>query len=65
MIKNIFLLLVMFNMQSIIAHNFTNDFYNDVNQNVVKGIINNDYNIVNNLLSKRLISSRAIVDGKP
>lgn len=65
MIKNIFLVLVIFNIQSIVAHNHTNVFYNDVNQSVVKGIINNDYNTVNNLLSKRLISSRAIVDGKP
>ena len=31
----------------------------------VKEIINNNYKVVNDLLSKRLINSRSVVDGKP
>ena len=37
----------------------------DVYKRQVEGIIKNDYKVVSDLLSKRLINSRSVVDGKP
>ena len=57
------LLFVILNLSN--ASSATTILANDYNNIIVKGIIKNDYKVVSDLLSKRLINSRSVVDGKP
>jgi len=67
MIKSLipYLLLAIFNMHLTIANQESFKNLNDYNDIIIKEITNNNYQAVNDLLSKRLISSRSVVDGKP
>ncbi len=47
------------------AISVTTTFANYYNNIIVEGIIKNDYKVVSDLLSKRLVNSRSVVDGKP
>ena len=57
------LLFVILNLSN--ASSATTTLANDYNNIIVEGIIKNDYKVVSDLLSKRLINSRSVVDGKP
>jgi ankyrin repeat protein len=57
------LLFVILNLSN--ASSATTTLANDYNNIIVEGIIKNDYKVVSDLLSKRLINSRTVVDGKP
>lgn len=57
------LLFVILNLSN--ASSATTILANDYNNIIVEGIIKNDYKVVSDLLSKRLINSRSVVDGKP
>jgi ankyrin repeat protein len=57
------LLFVILNLSN--ASSATTTLANDYNNIMVEGIIKNDYKVVSDLLSKRLINSRSVVDGKP
>ena len=57
------LLFVILNLSN--ASSATTTLANDYNSIIVEGIIKNDYKVVSDLLSKRLINSRSVVDGKP
>ena len=57
------LLFVILNLSN--ATSATTTLANDYNNIIVEGIIKNDYKVVSDLLSKRLINSRSVVDGKP
>ena len=57
------LLFVILNLSN--ASSATTKLANDYNNIIVEGIIKNDYKVVSDLLSKRLINSRSVVDGKP
>lgn len=57
------LLFVIINLSN--ASSATTTLANDYNNIIVEGIIKNDYKVVSDLLSNRLINSRSVVDGKP
>jgi ankyrin repeat protein len=57
------LLFVILNLSN--ASSATTTLANDYNNIIVEGIIKNDYKVVSDLLSNRLINSRSVVDGKP
>ena len=57
------LLFVILNLSN--ASSATTTLANDYNNIIVEGIIKNDYKVVSDLLSKRLVNSRSVVDGKP
>ena len=57
------LLFVILNLSN--ASSATTILANDYNNIIVEGIIKNDYKVVSDLLSKRLVNSRSVVDGKP
>ena len=63
--KKIFCLLTILSLQFQFANQESFVKVNDYNQIIIKEIINNNYKVVNDLLSKRLINSRSVVDGKP
>ena len=63
MINYLALLFVILNLSN--ASSATTTLANDYNNIIVEGIIKNDYKVVSDLLSKRLINSRSVVDGKP
>jgi ankyrin repeat protein len=65
MMKKIFCLLTILSLQFQFANQESFVNINDYNQIILKEIINNNYKVVNDLLSKRLINSRSVVDGKP
>lgn len=65
MMKKIFCLLTILSLQFQFANQESFVKVNDYNQIIIKEIINNNYKVVNDLLSKRLINSRSVVDGKP
>ena len=57
------LLFVILNLSN--ASSATTTLANDYNNIIVEGIIKNDYKVVSDLLSKRLVNSRSVVNGKP
>ena len=65
MMKKIFFLLTILSLQFQFANQESFVKVNEYNQIIIKEIINNNYKVVNDLLSKRLINSRSVVDGKP
>ena len=60
MMKNIFFLLTILSLQLQFANQESFIKVNDYNQLIIKEIINNNYKVVNDLLSKRLINSRSV-----
>ena len=65
MINKILLLLTILSLQFQFANQESFVKVDGYNQIIIKEIINNNYKVVNDLLSKRLINSRSVVDGKP